>query len=452
MDKIISEFQNFQETNKELFPETVHNHKLDFNTWVIPKNQEDFALSLILESSKLEKTQIFDQSKQSKYYEAFRWSVMSLCRAYLIKKDFTAYFDLIKKVFAIKNTNMTFLVKLMVKLISKIENIKELFPTLLGLIKEIIDLCNKSNNISMRNKMNIKLSEIYLINEEYKTGLEVISKTLVDLKRYEDNLGLIEIQLIESKIHYKSKGIVKAKAALTTVKTLCTKVYIEPQLQAKIDMHAGMISAHEKDFNLSYSYFYESFDVYNLPQIRKPEIALKALLYMVLSKIMNGKLDEINSIIYGKNQYKYYGREVEALKALEKAVKDKNIKLLGEIVAQNKDIFLTDFFINYHLTNLHDDLLEKNLKKIIEPYSVVEISYITKLIGIDNNEILNKLSQMILDKKINGILDQGRGSLIIYEDSLTNEYLEKSLKVYKNLDKVVDSLFFKAKSSNFSNI
>jgi len=27
---------------------------------------------------------------------------------------------------------------------------------------------------------------------------------------------------------------------------------------------------------------------------------------------------------------------------------------------------------------------------------------------------------MILDKKINGILDQGRGSLIIYEDVVTN--------------------------------
>ena len=64
------------------------------------------------------------------------------------------------------------------------------------------------------------------------------------------------------------------------------------------------------------------------------------------------------------------------------------------------------------------------------------------------NEILNKLSQMILDKKINGILDQGRGSLIIYEDSSSNEYLDKSLKCYKNLDKVVDSLMKKAKASN----
>ncbi len=95
-------------------------------------------------------------------------------------------------------------------------------------------------------------------------------------------------------------------------------------------------------------------------------------------------------------------------------------------------------------------MLEKNLKKIIEPYSVVEIDFITNSVGIQSGEILNKLSQMILDKKINGILDQGRGSLIIYEDSSSNEYLEKSLKCYKNLDKVVDSLMNKAKASNIN--
>jgi 26S proteasome regulatory subunit N6 len=414
----------------------------------------DFKVKLSLDilnlSSVMSKSTNYDQALQANYYEAIRWSIVYLSQKYLEVKDYENYFLLIKNTTSIKNTNMTFLIKIISKLITQVENIKELGRPLIILIKEIIDICEKSNNISMKNKLNIKLAELYYINEEYKQGLDVITTTLVDLKRYEDNLGLIEIQVIESKIHYKSKGIVKAKSALTTVKTLITKVYIEPFLQAKIDMHSGILAAYEKDFGLSYSYFYESFDVYNLPQINRPDEAMKAMQYMIMSKIMAGKLDDLNNIIYGKNQQKYFGREVEAFKEIEKAVRGKNIRMLSETVMQYKDILLTDFFLKHHLNNLHGDLLEKNLKKIIEPYSVVEIDFITNSVGIQSDEILNKLSQMILDKKINGILDQGRGSLIIYEDSSSNEYLEKSLKCYKNLDKVIDSLMNKAKASNIN--
>lgn len=408
------------------------------------------AENIVQLSINLEKVINYDQQLQSNYYESIRWAIFYLSELYLNSKDYSSYFALIKTIEQIKNTNLTFLIKIINKLITQIENIKELNSILITLVKELILSCEKSNNISMKNKLNIKLSELYLINEDYKLGLEVISKAIIDLKKYEDNLGLIEIQLIESKIHYKSKGIVKAKSALTTVKTLCTKVYIESHLQAKIDMHSGILAAYENDFGLSYSYFYESFDVYNLPQVKQPENALKALLYMIMTKLMANKLDEINNIIYGKNQNKYYGREVESLKEIEKAVRQKNVRLLNEIVLKYKDILLEDFFLKHHISNLHDNILEKNIKKIIEPYSVLEIDYITNEVGIENSQILNKLSQMILDKKINGILDQGRGSLIIYEESTSNEYLDKSLQVYTKLDKVVDSLFNKAKVASIN--
>jgi len=106
---------------------------------------------------------------------------------------------------------MTFLVKLTARLLNKIKNDKTIYEKIVSLCNEIIKLCDETSNISMKNKIQTKLCEIYLINENYKTALDLVSKTLVDLKRYEDNLGLIELQLIESKIHHSSKGLVKAK-------------------------------------------------------------------------------------------------------------------------------------------------------------------------------------------------------------------------------------------------
>ena len=86
--------------------------------------------------------------------------------------------------------------------------------------------------------------------------------------------------------------------------------------------------------------------------------------------------------------------------------------------------------------------------KIIKPYSVVEIDFVAKCIGLSYDDVNNKLRQMILDKKINGILDQGKGSLIIYEVDMTNPYLDKSIKTFKNLEKVVEALDNKVRATN----
>jgi 26S proteasome regulatory subunit N6 len=272
----------------------------------------------------------------------------------------------------------------------------------------------------MKNRIQTRLAEVHYINGFQIQALEIISKTLVDLKRYEDNLGLIIVQLIESKIHYANKGITKAKAALTSVKTLCTKVYIEPRLQASIDMHAGIIAAHEKDYNLAYSYFYESFDVYNLHTVRKTNKARKCLQYMLLCKIMSGSIDDVNAIIISKQAQKYLDRSIEALKSMEEAVRQKSVHLLQTNKQKYAENLNADPLLVYHLDNLHQELLEKNLIKIIQPYSVVEIDFITRQLQLEMYEVLVKLSQMILDKKINGILDQGRGSLIIYDEIVSN--------------------------------
>jgi 26S proteasome regulatory subunit N6 len=312
------------------------------------------------------------------------------------------------------------LIKLTAKVIGKIKRDPNQFQRAEDICKELIKYCEETNNISMKNRIQTRLSELYLIHGYNNQALETVQKALVDLKRYEDNLGLIVIQLIESKIHYATKGISKAKAALTSVKTLCTKVYIEPKLQADIDMHAGILSAHERDFSLSYSYFYEAFDVYNIPHIKNTKKALRAMQYMILSKIMGGTIDDVNGIIYGKQGRAYYGPQIEALKSVEEAVRKKSVGALKLNIQKYQNIILADSVLVHHLIYLENDLLEKNLIKIIQPYSVVEIEFVTNSIGLPYLEILTKLSQMILDKKINGILDQGRGSLILYEEPQSN--------------------------------
>lgn len=75
-----------------------------------------------------------------------------------------------------------------------------------------------------------------------------------------------------------------------------------------------------------------------------------------------------------------------------------------------------DPIIRAHLSALYDTLLEQNLLRIIEPYSRVEIDHVASSVGQPVREVEVKLSQMILDKTLAGVLDQSNRSLIVFED------------------------------------
>lgn len=59
--------------------------------------------------------------------------------------------------------------------------------------------------------------------------------------------------------------------------------------------------------------------------------------------------------------------------------------------------------------------------------------------------IEQKLSQMILDKILNGILDQGEGVLIVFEETNFDKIYETTIETIQCMGKVVDTLYKKAK-------
>lgn len=56
-----------------------------------------------------------------------------------------------------------------------------------------------------------------------------------------------------------------------------------------------------------------------------------------------------------------------------------------------------------------------------------------------------KLSQMILDRKFEGTLDQGAGSLVIFDSTEQDDLYPTAIQTIESMGRVVDSLFGRSK-------
>jgi 26S proteasome regulatory subunit N6 len=252
--------------------------------------------------------------------------------------------------------------------------------------KELIEWCVKEKRTFLKHRMQIKLAVFYLELEKYTEGLKIIENVLYEVRKLEDMLLLVDINLVATKIHLALENVPKAKASLTAVKTAATTVNLQPAVQADIDLLSGYIAAEEHDYPTGYSYFYEAYQGFNN---MKSEKTKQILLYMMMCKILLKANEDVFGILNSKMGVQNQSRATEALKEIATANKNKSIVEFENCIKKYKEE-LQDRLISTHIDRLYTQLLEDNIKKIIMPYSRVEIEWVAKLIGLPYPKVLTK--------------------------------------------------------------
>lgn len=311
------------------------------------------------------------------------------------------------------------------------------------LCTQCIEWAQKENRIFLRQALEARLIALYFDTKEYNKALQLGSTLLKELKKLDDKALLVEVQLLESKTYHALSNLPRARAALTSARTTANGIYCPPKLQAALDLQSGILhAADEKDFKTAFSYFYEAFEGYDSIDSPKAIIPLK---YMLMSKIMLNSADEVHSIVSGKLALKYIGDEVDAMKEIAQASHKRSLAQFESTLKKYEAQLVGDPIIKSHLKSLYDNLLEQNLCRIIEPFSRVQVEHVAKLVGLDVDVVEKKLSQMILDKKFSGILDQGAGVLVVFDETPSDKTYEASLETIQSMGKVVDALYVKTK-------
>ncbi|GMM37319.1 proteasome regulatory particle lid subunit [Saccharomycopsis crataegensis] len=320
-------------------------------------------------------------------------------------------------------------------------------------IDESIEWAITEKKSFLRQSLQLKMASVYYRRKSYPDCLKIINNLLREFKKLDDKSSLIEVQLLESKVYFELRNYAKSKASLTSAKTSANSVYTSSKVQAELDLMSGILHCEDGDYETAFSYFYESFESFN--NSNDYESSIKLLKYMILTKIMLDKPDEITQLLNNKSivnnitkNRKYKSSEFEPMKLISKSYENKSLNEFQQVLIKYNNELSSDLIIKSHFKILYNNLLEQNLLKIIKPYSVVEISYISQQIKLDSKLIESKLSQMILDGVFYGVLDQGNGWLYIYDEPKKDPNYDHGLSLVQEMNTVVDLLYEKASSLN----
>ncbi|KAM1960728.1 hypothetical protein FF2_020778 [Malus domestica] len=339
------------------------------------------------------------------------------------------FFNLIPKAKTAK------IVRIIIDALAKIPDTSELQ---ISLCKEMVQWTRDEKRTFLRQRVEARLASLLMESKEYSEALTLLSGLIKEVRRLDDKLLLVDIDLLESKLHFSLRNLPKAKASLTAARTAANSIYVPPAQQGTIDLQSGILHAEEKDYKTAYSYFFEAFEAFNALEDPRAVFSLK---YMLLCKIMVSQADDVAGIISSKAGLQYLGPELDAMKVVADAHSKRSLKLFETALRDFKAQLEEDPIVHRHLSSLYDTLLEQNLCRLIEPFSRVEIAHIAELIELPIDHVEKKLSQMILDKKFAGTLDQGAGCLIIFDDPKTDAIYPATLETISNIGKVVDSLY-----------
>uniref|UniRef100_A0A6B2L5Z9 PCI domain-containing protein n=1 Tax=Arcella intermedia TaxID=1963864 RepID=A0A6B2L5Z9_9EUKA len=335
--------------------------------------------------------------------------------------------------------------KIVRALIDEVSAIKGATEIVIELCKDSIEWAEAEKRTFLRLPLQAKLASSYYETGQYAESLKISTPLLRELRKLDDKRLLVALHLVESMVYHAQNHLPKSRASLTAARTAANAIYCPPQLQAELDMQSGTLHAEEGDYKTGYSYFYEAYEGYSsLNTSEDQRLAQSCLKYMLLTKIMAGNAEDVAALTSGKLALQFADEKLESIMSIAKAYRAASLRQFQDSIKKYTEELEKDPVIHRHLEQLNQKLLEDNLLRIVSPFSQVEISHVAHLIELDIKQVEKKLSQMILDKKLPGILDQGNDCLIVFDDPEPDGTYKAALETITHIGTVVESLYTRA--------
>ncbi|KAF7683071.1 26S proteasome non-ATPase regulatory subunit 11 [Astathelohania contejeani] len=287
--------------------------------------------------------------------------------------------------------------------------------SLLQFIDSLIEWATREKKKILGMDLEVKRIDVLLRMKAYAEVLSSISNVLPEFKNFDDKPNLIFLYVFESRAYYGTRNVSKAKSALTSARALTASTHCHQNIQAQIDLLSGMYLCDERNYVTAFSYFLEALEGFVVS--RDDTYALKTAQYILLTKIITKKWDEIPVLLKNKSFMRCVSDEsISIILDISDSCKSRNLKKYKDLLSKYSEWMQMDVFISEHFNYLYELLLDANIIKIVEPFSNIQISFISEKLEFEPEFIEERLRKLILDGDVNGIIDHASRSLIVYDN------------------------------------
>ncbi|XP_953396.1 proteasome subunit, putative [Theileria annulata] len=172
---------------------------------------------------------------------------------------------------------------------------------------------------------------------------------------------------------------------------------------------------------------------------------VQALKYLMLAAVLSDQGTDLNTLLSAKNKLKYVNHlEIVMITKIGKCYKESSLVQFEQLLIEYKEVISMDPVLHHEVESLYESLLERNILRILKPYSVVQCEFIAQKLQLTPEKVEKKLAEMILDKRLNGTIDQGTRTLEIYDDVVIHPIYEDVSKSISHMTEVIETLYEKA--------
>jgi COP9 signalosome complex subunit 2 len=262
-----------------------------------------------------------------------------------------------------------------------------------------------------------------------KNDLENMEKTLMQLRslvvkpdgKYDDKkINVFDYLALEIKLASRSKDIIKMRKLYSDTQKNMSEGLSDPRTLSIIQETGARIQLIEKNWERARILFFDAFK--NYQEIASPD-AKRMLQFDVIASILS--YSTINPLFSQEGRVFAETPEFTKLDQFRKAFDNNDIPTLLSLCSDKTFIINSDNEFTPYKNDIMRNVRLKVIVSFVQPYDTIQLSFMAKELNVKVEELIVLLTDLILENKLNGKIDEISGVLNLKPESVDADVVKQ---------------------------